>query len=139
MTLEISSSGDEREATAQLWKTREGCRQATSRGQGAVLQAASGPSNLVWGHEPCVPKGPECNTTIGSNHQVGDTTIVEGQAEPTFWRKLQCPTNNIADDIGVTYEDLVAVLLLLGISSVDVVPEGSLNPGSIFIILLGAK
>lgn len=49
------------------------------------------------------------------------------------------PTNNITDDIGVTYEDLVAVLLLLGISSVDVVPEGSLNPGSIFIILLGAK
>lgn len=47
------------------------------------------------------------------------------------------PANNIADDIGMAYEDLIAILLLLGISSVDVVPEGSLNPGSIFIILLG--
>lgn len=39
----------------------------------------------------------------------------------------------------MAYEDLIAVFLLLGISSVDVVPEGSLNPGSIFIILLGAE
>lgn len=58
--------------------------------EGAVLQAASGPGNLVWGHEPSVPKGPECNTTVGSDHQVGDAPVVEGQAEPTFWGKLQC-------------------------------------------------
>lgn len=97
-------------------------------------QAISGPGNLVWGHESCVPEGPECNTTIGSDHQVGDAAVVEGQAEPSFRGKLQCSTDNIADDIGVAYEDLIAVLLLLGISSVDVVPEGSLNPGSIFVI-----
>lgn len=70
---------------------------------------------------------------------MGDTAVVEGQAEPTFWGKLQRSTNNIADDIGMAYEDLIAVLLLPGISSVDVVPEGSFNPGSIFIILLGAE
>lgn len=58
--------------------------------EGAVLQAASGPGNLVWGHEPSVPKGPECNTTIGSDHQVSDAPVVEGQAEPTFRGKLQC-------------------------------------------------
>lgn len=39
----------------------------------------------------------------------------------------------------MAYEDLIAVLFLLGISSVNVVPEGSLNPGSIFIILLRAE
>jgi hypothetical protein len=39
----------------------------------------------------------------------------------------------------VAYEDLVAVLLLLGVCPVDVVPEGGLNPGSIFIILLKAE
>lgn len=36
-------------------------------------------------------------------------------------------------------EDLIAVLLLLGVRPVDVVPEGSLDPRSIFIILLGAE
>lgn len=77
-------------STVWTGKTREGCSQATSRGEGAVLHAASGPGNLVWGHEPCVPKGPECNTTVGSDHQVGDAAVVEGQAEPTFWGKLQC-------------------------------------------------
>lgn len=36
-------------------------------------------------------------------------------------------------------EDLVTVLLLLGVCPVDVVPEGGLNPGSIFVILLAGK
>lgn len=36
-------------------------------------------------------------------------------------------------------EDLIAVLLLLGVRPVDVVPEGGLDPRSIFIILLGAE
>lgn len=39
----------------------------------------------------------------------------------------------------MTHEDLIAVLLLLGVGPVDVVPEGSLDPGSILIILLGAE
>lgn len=49
------------------------------------------------------------------------------------------PAHNVADDIGMADEDLITVLLLLGICPVDVVPEGGLDPGSIFVILLGAE
>lgn len=49
------------------------------------------------------------------------------------------PAHNVADDVGVADEDLITVLLLLGVCPVDVVPEGGLNPGSVFIILLGAE
>ena len=73
----------------------------------------------------------------------GDFTDQASPAFPESHRGMRgcwhLPTNNIADDIGMAYEDLIAVLLLPGISSVDVVPEGSFNPGSIFIILLGAE
>lgn len=48
------------------------------------------------------------------------------------------PAHDVADDVGVADEDLVTVLLLLGVCPVDVVPEGGLDPGSIFVILLGA-
>lgn len=49
------------------------------------------------------------------------------------------PAHDVADDVGMAHEDLVAVLLLLGVGPVDVVPEGSLDPGSILVILLGAE
>lgn len=49
------------------------------------------------------------------------------------------PAHDVADDVGVAYEDLVTVLLLLDIRPVDVVPKGGLDPGSVFVILLGAE
>ena len=54
-------------------------------------------------------------------------------------RQDPSPAHDVANDIGVADEDLIAVLLLLGVRPVDVVPEGSLDPRSIFIILLGAE
>lgn len=36
----------------------------------------------------------------------------------------------------MTHDDLIAVLLLLGVSPVDVAPEGCLNASSIFVVLL---
>lgn len=48
------------------------------------------------------------------------------------------PAHDVADDVGVAHKDLVAVLLLLGISSVNEVPKSSLDPSSIFVILLKA-
>lgn len=44
------------------------------------------------------------------------------------------PAHDVADDVGMSDEDLIAVLLLLGVCPVDVVPEGGLDPRSIFII-----
>lgn len=46
------------------------------------------------------------------------------------------PADKIADDIGMTHDDLVAVLLLLGVGPVDVVAEGSLNASPVLVILL---
>lgn len=39
----------------------------------------------------------------------------------------------------MTDEDLITVLFLPGVCPVDVVTEGSLDPGSILVILLGAE
>lgn len=36
----------------------------------------------------------------------------------------------------MTHDDLIAVLLLLGVSPVDVAAEGCLNASSIFVVLL---
>lgn len=117
---------------------REGQCQAVAK-KGTVHGQPSGPGDLVRRHEPCVPKGPERYPAIGSDHQVSDAAVVEGEPEPAFGRELQRPAHDIADDVGVTDEDLIAVLFLPGVCSVDVVPERSLDPGSVLIILLRAE
>nr|XP_045250027.1 uncharacterized protein LOC107129968 [Macaca fascicularis] len=76
----------------------------------------SGLGNAVREHELRVPEGPERYSAIGSDHQVGDTAIVEGAMEPGFRRKLQrCALSPATNDIGVTSEDLLIILPLLGI------------------------
>jgi len=49
------------------------------------------------------------------------------------------PADNIADHVGMTDKDLIAVLLLLYVSSMNEVPKRSLNSSSIFVILLMAQ
>ncbi|EAW49047.1 hCG1813820 [Homo sapiens] len=82
-------------------------------------ESCGGPSGLgdaVREHEPRVPEGPERHSAIGSDHQVGDAAIVEGAMEPAFGRKLQrCVLSSAANDTGVTSEDLLIILPLLGI------------------------
>ncbi|XP_009207129.2 uncharacterized protein LOC101004671 [Papio anubis] len=76
----------------------------------------SGLGDAVREHELRVPEGPERYSAIGSDHQVGDTAIVEGAMEPGFRRKLQrCALSPATNDIGVTSEDLLIILPLLGI------------------------
>lgn len=65
-------------------------------------------------------------------YQTGSLQECDGTEGPS-------PAHDVADDIGVAYEDLITVFLLLDICPVDVVSEGGLDPGSIFIILLGAE
>lgn len=36
-------------------------------------------------------------------------------------------------------DDLVAVLVLFGVSAVDVAPEGSLDPSAVLVVLLRSK
>lgn len=48
------------------------------------------------------------------------------------------PAHKIADDVSMTDDDLVAVLLLLGFCSVDVTPERCLNSCAILVVLLKA-
>ena len=59
-------------------------------GEAGALRAPSGSGDLVGRHEPRVPEGPERNSAVGSDHQVGDAAIIEGEPEPAFRRKLQC-------------------------------------------------
>lgn len=63
----------------------------------------------------------------------------------TLWLRPKCdhrvgwrhkPADKITDDIGMTHDDLEAVLLLLGVSTVDVAAEGCLNASAVFVVLL---
>lgn len=101
--------------------------------------ARSGARDLVWGHEARVTQRSKGHSAVGTDHQVSDAAVVERQSQPTFWGELQCSADDVADDVGVAHEDLVAVLLLLGVRSVDEVSKGSLDAGSIFVILLRAQ
>ncbi|XP_023068051.1 uncharacterized protein LOC111542715 [Piliocolobus tephrosceles] len=75
----------------------------------------SGLGDAVREHEPRVPEGPERYSAIGSDHQVGDTAIVEGAMEPAFGRKLQrCALSPATNDTGVTSEALLIIFPLLG-------------------------
>lgn len=69
---------------------------------------------------------------------MSDAAVVERQSQPTFRGELQCSAHDVADDVGVAHKDLVAVLLLFGISSMNEVSKSSLNSSSIFVILLKA-
>lgn len=51
-------------------------------------------------------------------------------------RRRHKPADKITDDIGMTHDDLIAVLFLLGVSPVDVAAEGCLNASSVFVVLL---
>lgn len=66
--------------------------------------------------------------------------MVSKAKRPHSGRGVAClqhkPADKITDDIGMTHDDLVAVLLLLGVSAVDVAAEGCLNASSIFVVLL---
>lgn len=46
------------------------------------------------------------------------------------------PADEITDDIGMTHDDLVAVLLLLGVGPVNVAAEGCFNARPVFVVLL---
>lgn len=59
-----------------------------------------------------------------------------GRATTQRVRPQHKPAHKIADDIGMTHDDLEAVLLLLGVGAVDVAAEGCLNAGPIFVVLL---
>lgn len=55
-----------------------------------------------------------------------------------FWRRHP-PADKVADDVGVTHDDLHAVLLLLGVGAVDVAAEGCLDASAIFVVLLRGR
>lgn len=58
---------------------------------GGASKWPSGTGDLVRRHEPCVSEGPESHSAIRPDHQVGNAAVVEGKAEPAFWRELQRP------------------------------------------------
>ena len=65
-------------------------RQGAEKESGASRRP-SGAGDLVRRHEPRVPEGPESHSAIWPDYQVGNAAVVEGKAEPAFWRELQRP------------------------------------------------
>lgn len=82
--------GRQREGARVLGGTHTGAGQGAEEESGASRQP-SGAGDLIRRHEPRVPEGPECHSAIRPDHQVSNAAVVEGKAEPAFWRELQRP------------------------------------------------
>lgn len=100
---------------------------------------SSGACDFIWRHETCVTQRSKGHSPIWPYHQMSDAAIVKRHSQPAFGGELQCSADNIADHVGMTDKDLIAVLLLLYVSSMNEVPKRSLNSSSIFVILLMAQ
>lgn len=55
----------------------------------------SGPRQLLWGHEPCVPQGSEGHPAAGPDGEPGDAAVVQAQPQPPLRGELQRPAGKI--------------------------------------------
>ena len=62
--------------------------------------------------------------TVGSNEQMSDAAVWQVKAEPRLGGKLQRATEEVAYDVGVAHHDLVRVLELFGLGTMEVFAEG---------------
>jgi len=73
---------------------------------------------------------------IRSDDHPGEGGMLQGKAQPGFRRELKCSACKVSDNISMTDNDLIAVLLLLRFCTVEILPEGSFYPGTILLIII---
>ncbi len=58
-------------------------------------------------------------------------SVVNGKPQPSFWSELQSTTDKVADHISVANKNFNRIVLLRGLSSVDVLSESCFDPTSL--------
>lgn len=81
------------------------------------------------------------HAAAGSDRHPGEAAVVQRKPKPSLRWELQRPTDEVANDVAMTHQNLVAVLLLLGIGTVEVLSEGALDACSVLevFLLVGRK
>lgn len=79
---------------------------------------------------------PQSYPSIAHHRNPCKRRMTQRYSEPRFRRKLKRSTYEIANHVCVTHHQSVCILLLIGLSSVEILPEGSFNASSIFEKLL---
>ena len=62
--------------------------------------------------------------------------MMETESKPGFGWELKSTTQEVSDNIGMTNKYIITVLLLIRFRSVEVLPEGCFDPGSVLEELL---
>ena len=78
----------------------------------------------------------DADSAVRSDCQPGERGVLQTDPEPCLGGKLESATDKISDDIGVTHNDLVTVLCLRWLRSVEMFPECRLYPGSVSEVLM---
>ena len=62
----------------------------------------------------------ETDPAAGPDGDDGQGGVLQGDPEPGLGWELEGPTDEVSDDVSVTHHDLVAVLTLSRLSSVEI-------------------
>merc|ERR1719318_395885 len=78
-------------------------------------------------------KSPAVHPAIRPDDQPGQGGVLQGQAQPGFRGELESTAGKVPNNIGMADNDLIAVFLLVGLCSVEILPEGGFYPGTILL------
>lgn len=78
----------------------------------------------------------DLDTSRRSYRDPGNTAVMETESKPGFGWELKSTTQEVSNNIGMTNKNIITVLLLIRFRSVEVLPEGCFDPGSILEELL---
>lgn len=78
----------------------------------------------------------DLDTSRWSYSDPGNTAVMETESKPGFGWELKSTTQEVSNNIGMTNKDIITVLLLVRFCTMEILPESSFDPGSIFEELL---
>lgn len=76
------------------------------------------------------------HATTGQNTDPGDGGMVQAETQPPLGRELKGPAHEIPDHVGMTYDQLVAVLVLGRLCAMEELAKGRLDTGPVLEELL---
>lgn len=76
------------------------------------------------------------DTTTGQDADPSDGGMIQAETQPCLGRELKSPADKVTNHIRMTDHQLITVLPLRGFSTMEVLPEGSLDTGSVLEELL---
>ena len=100
----------------------------------SVRQDFSGGGKILWWDVARLSQGPQRAPTVRSDGNPSDGSVFQADPKPSLRGQLKGPANKVSDDIGVTDDEFEGVLVLLPVGTVEILPEGRFNTGSVDVV-----